>query len=165
MSLSLEEFVERFGGIYEHSPWIAEAAWVQQPGGGRANDLAMRMAKIVDTATTEQQLALIRAHPDLAGRLAVAGELTAESSAEQASAGLDQCTEQEFKAFQQLNAAYVDKFDFPFVMAVRGSNRTDILDAFRRRLKNSYDEEFKTALQEIHKIAQLRLEQLQLEKN
>lgn len=163
MSLSLEEFVERFGGIYEHSPWIAEAAWVQQPGG--ASDLAMRMAKIVDTATTEQQLALIRAHPDLAGRLAVAGELTAESSAEQASAGLDQCTEQEFKAFQQLNAAYVDKFDFPFVMAVRGSNRTDILDAFRRRLKNSYDEEFKTALREIHKIAQLRLEQLQLEKN
>lgn len=165
MSLSLEEFVERFGGIYEHSPWIAEAAWAQQPGGDRASDLAARMAKIVDTATTEQQLALIRAHPDLAGRLAVAGELTAESSAEQASAGLDQCTEQEFKAFQQLNAAYVDKFDFPFVMAVRGSNRTDILDAFRRRLKNSYDEEFKTALQEIHKIAQLRLEQLQLEKN
>ncbi len=163
MNLSRADFVERFGGIYEHSPWVAEGAWTEQLAADRVSKLAARMAKIVDTAEPEQQLKLIQAHPDLAGRLAVAGELTAESSAEQASAGLDQCTEAEFAAFQQLNAAYLDKFQFPFVMAVRGSNRAAILDAFRRRLENSYDAEFQTALQEIHKIARLRLEQLGLE--
>ena len=102
---------------------------------------------------------LIRAHPDLAGRIAVAGELTEDSASEQSSAGLDQCSDEEYEAFQSLNAAYVKKFSFPFVMAVRGCHRQEILAQFGARLHNSYEQEFGTALQEIHKIARLRLEQ------
>jgi len=157
---SKEAFVARFGGVYEHSAWIAEDSWPACQMAHNAEQLAAIMASTVDSASTRDKLALIRAHPDLAGRLAVAGELTAESSAEQASAGLDQCTPAEFEQFQSLNRTYLDKFEFPFVMAVRGSNRSDILRAFARRVNNSYEQEFATALAEIHKIARMRLEQL-----
>lgn len=163
--MSTDDFVARFGGIYEHSPWVAERA---APHVGRSADydqIAMLMADCVDNASREQQLELIRAHPDLAGRAQVAGELTAESSDEQASAGLDQCTPDEYERFQELNARYRDKFDFPFVMAVRGSSRAEILDAFERRLENDVDTEFETALEEIHKIARLRLEAMGLQRS
>ena len=128
-------------------------------GAGDATEtLAMLMADCVDNASTEKQLALIRAHPDLAGKAQLAGELTEESTTEQASAGLDQCSAEEYERFQALNTEYLEKFGFPFVMAVRGSDRAAILDAFSARLENDYELEFETALIEIHKIARLRLE-------
>ena len=154
------DFIARYAGIYEHSPWVAEqvAAFAADiDDSGRLADL---MADCVDNADTEQQLTLIRAHPDLAGTAQIAGELTEDSEAEQTSAGLHKCTKVQYERFQALNDAYQKKFGFPFVMAVRGSNCTEILEAFSARLKNDYDSEFETALAEIHKIARLRLDAL-----
>ena len=157
----MSDFVEKYGGIYEHSPWVAER--VEAQFGNEVTDtsfLARVMADCVDNASTEMQLELIRAHPDLAGKAQVAGELTADSTEEQSRAGLDQCSTEEYEQFQSLNDAYKEKFGFPFVMAVRNSNRREILDAFEARLGNDYDLEFETALEQIHLIAQLRLEAL-----
>jgi OHCU decarboxylase len=156
--MDTHDFIARYGGIYEHSPWVAEQVSTL---GGDIEDLsvlAVLMADCVDNAAVEQQLELIRAHPDLAGKAQVAGELTQASTAEQASAGLDQCSPQEFARFQELNDAYLQKFGFPFVMAVRGQDRVAILEAFAQRLDNDYELEFETALIEIHKIARLRLD-------
>lgn len=161
--MSIEDFVQRFGGIYEHSPWVAERAVHYIGQSADFDQIASLMADCVDNASREQQLELIRAHPDLAGKAQVRGELTEASTSEQASAGLDQCSEEEYTRFQSLNDAYKEKFGFPFVMAVRNSSRADILEAFGRRLDNDFDEEFETALVEIHKIARLRLEALGLE--
>lgn len=148
-----------FGGIYERSPWVADQVWRQ--GLSEREDslegLSQAMRDAVDASTPETQLSLIRTHPDLAGKAAVRGELTSESNVEQASAGIDQCTEEEFERFQKYNATYRERFGFPFVMAVRGSNRESILTAFERRLENDYETEFRQALREIHKIAMLRL--------
>ncbi len=152
------EFVATYGGIYEHSPWVAER--VHALLGERSADidlLARLMADSVDNASLEMQMELIRAHPDLAGKAQVAGDLTADSTEEQSRAGLGQCTNEEFELFQKLNSAYKDKFEFPFIKAVRESNRTEILDAFASRLQNDIAAEFEAALQEIHKIARLRL--------
>jgi len=154
------DFIARYAGIYEHSPWVAERVAEIASDIDDTSRLAVLMADCVDNADTEQQLALIRAHPDLAGKAQVAGELTEESSDEQASAGLDRCSKVEYERFQALNDAYKEKFGFPFVMAVRNSNRAEILEAFSARLKNDYDTEFETALAEIHTIARLRLEAL-----
>jgi 2-oxo-4-hydroxy-4-carboxy-5-ureidoimidazoline decarboxylase len=156
--MSGEDFVTRYGGIYEHSPWVA--ARTEELLAGAVVDresLANLMADCVDNASRDTQLDLIRAHPDLAGKAQVAGELTADSSEEQSKAGLDQCTAQEFESFQSLNIAYKEKFGFPFIMAVRESTRADILEAFAARIDNDYNDEFEAALQEIHKIARLRL--------
>jgi len=150
-------FAARYGSVYEHSPWVAEEAALLLDDDATVAEIAVAMADCVDNAAPERQLELIRAHPDLAGRAAIAGELTDASSTEQSSAGLDCCTADEFARFQALNRAYRDKFGFPFVMAVRGSSRAEILAAFEARLRNDYDEEFETALVEIHKIARLRL--------
>ncbi len=157
MSASRDEFVDRYGGIYEHSPWVAECAAPIVANTDDIDTIASVMADCVDNASPERQLALIRAHPDLAGKAHIAGELTAASTREQANAGLDQCTPEEYARFQTLNRDYHEKFDFPFVMAVRDSSRAQILDAFERRLQNDRDVEFETALEEIHRIARLRL--------
>ena len=157
---SLDEFVGRYGGIYEHSPWVAEHSYKIVADVEDANELATIFASFVDRADDERKLALIRAHPDLAGKAAMKGELTEESSAEQAGAGIDQCTSEEYEQFQDLNSQYKDKFGFPFVMAVRDSNRQDILAAFESRLLNDSQTEFETAIREIHKIARLRLQEL-----
>jgi OHCU decarboxylase len=160
--MTREAFLARFGGVYEHSPWVAEG--VLAAGLGPAHDspegLQAAMAQVVEAGGRDRQLALLRAHPDLAGRLAVAGGLTASSTAEQASAGLDRCTPPEFARFQELNAAYRERFGFPFIMAVRGRSRTEILAAFERRVANDAETEFATALGEVHKIALLRLREL-----
>jgi len=156
--MDAQKFVARFADIYEHSPWVAERVAPLVTDVDDTEQLATLMADCVDNAATEKQLELIRAHPDLAGRAQLAGELTAESTVEQSSAGLDQCSPEEFDRFQRLNEAYWDKFSFPFVMAVRNSKRGEILDAFAARLDNDYDLEFETALAEIHKIARLRLD-------
>ncbi|MEK9926439.1 MAG: 2-oxo-4-hydroxy-4-carboxy-5-ureidoimidazoline decarboxylase [Alphaproteobacteria bacterium] len=155
-----DAFMTSFGSIYEHADWVASTILADGVSGAddEISHLAMRMAAIVDAAGHEAQLALLRAHPELAGKLALAGELTAESTNEQAGAGLDQCSPEEFDAFQRLNTAYGDKFGHPFIIAVRGLNRSDILAAFERRIDNDAATEFATALAEVHKIARLRLE-------
>ena len=152
------EFVARFGGIYEHSVWVAEQVAAEAVATDDLAEIATLMAECVDNASVDRQLALIRAHPDLAGKAQVAGELTADSTDEQASAGLDRCSAAEYLQFQDLNTRYNEKFGFPFVMAVRGSSRADILAAFAERLENDATTEFETALAEIHKIAGLRLQ-------
>ena len=151
------EFVRRYGGIYELSPWVAKAAALLVDDSADVDVIARVMAECVDNASRERQLALIRAHPDLAGTAAVAGELTDDSESEQSSAGLDRCTPEELARFRALNSAYRRKFDFPFVMAVRNCSRAQVLAAFESRLENDYDEEFENALLEIHKIARMRL--------
>ena len=157
----MSDFVDRYGGIYEHSPWVAERVEAQFGNEVTGTELARLMADCVDNASHEMRLELIRAHPDLAGRAQVAGELTAESTEEQSSAGLDQCSAEEYARFQQLNDDYKAKFGFPFVMAVRNSNRREILDAFSERLENDYDTEFETAIEQIHQIAEMRLQAME----
>ena len=158
--LDREAFVAAYGGIYEHSPWIAEAVW--DAGLDTRHDspagLAEAMAAVLDAAPAERQLTVIRAHPDLAGKVALAGGLTQASSQEQAGAGLDQCTPDELARFERLNADYQARFGFPFVMAVRGYHRREILDAFEARLAHGPDEERRTAIAQIHRIARLRLD-------
>jgi OHCU decarboxylase len=151
-------FVSRFGGVYEHSPWVAEQAFDMGPPAPQALPGIMR--QIVEDAGHEAQLALLRAHPDLAGKLAKSGTLTHESTSEQASAGLDQCTEAEFAEFTSLNERYKSRFDFPYILAVRGRHRTEILENFRSRVDNAPEVEFREALDQVHQIAALRLEAL-----
>ncbi len=160
--LDRDAFIARFGGIYEHSPWVAREVFDNDYDGARSDIdvLAQRMAAVVDGAGYEQQLALLRAHPDLAGRLALQGGLTEASADEQKSAGLDRCTPEELVRFQSLNRKYTDKFRFPFILAVSGKNRAKILENFETRLENSPKEEFEAALMEVHKIARIRLEKL-----
>lgn len=161
-ALDRASFVAAFGAIYEDSPWIAEAVFARGlgPAEDTAEGLHDAMRRAVEAAPRQRKLALLCAHPDLAGRLAVGGELTAHSTAEQASAGLDACSPDEFARFQELNSAYRRKFGFPFIMAVKGRQRVEILAAFERRLDNDADREFATALEEVHKIALLRLRAL-----
>jgi OHCU decarboxylase len=158
--LTRAEFMARFGGIYEHNPWIAAAVFDAGQGGDTVEALADAMRGVVEAAGEDAQRTLLRAHPDLAGRLAQAGDLTAESTAEQASAGLDQCSPAEFEAFQRLNAAYTSRFGFPFIIAVRGLTRQAILERFGERLGNSPAAEFREALDQVHRIARLRLHEI-----
>ena len=160
--LSRTAFIATFGGVYEHSPWVAEMLYDQGLDTNDSNPikLAERMASIVDAAGDERKMALLCAHPELAGKLAISGSLTAESTAEQASAQLDHCTAKEFAEFQNLNQRYRETFGHPFIIAVRGLNRTKILAEFRKRVNHSARVEFQTALAEVHKIAKLRLDQL-----
>ncbi|MDX1481265.1 MAG: 2-oxo-4-hydroxy-4-carboxy-5-ureidoimidazoline decarboxylase [Woeseiaceae bacterium] len=151
-------FIERYGGLYENSPWVAARTWDRLGAAPDRSALAAALAETVDAASESEKLALVRAHPDLAGRAAVRGELTADSSDEQRSAGLDQCSPDEYRRFERLNAAYRSKFGFPFVMAVRDSSRRAILDAFESRLEHDRDRELDTAIAEIHRIAKLRLD-------
>lgn len=162
MKLEYREFVNRFAAIYEHSAWVAEETALLTTQVDDIDKLAELMADCVDNASTSKQLELIRAHPDLAGKAQVAGELTEESTSEQASAGLDQCSVEEYERFQILNTAYHEKFGFPFVMAVKNSSREEILDAFSDRLANDPTTEFETALAEIHEIARLRLRSMEV---
>ncbi|MCH8336709.1 MAG: 2-oxo-4-hydroxy-4-carboxy-5-ureidoimidazoline decarboxylase [Proteobacteria bacterium] len=157
MPQTYDQFVDRYGGIYENSTWVAEETYAAAADVSDAGQLANIFASCVDEAAHDRKLTLIRAHPDLAGKAAIAGDLTEESNDEQSSAGIDRCTSEEYAQFQLLNAQYLEKFDFPFVMAVRNSNRGDILRTFAQRLKNGDKTEFATAIAEIHKIARLRL--------
>ena len=159
-----EEFISRYSGIYERSPWVAEEAAADAVGTDKLDRIAEIMADCVDNASTDRQLALIRAHPDLAGKAQIAGELTQDSSDEQASAGLDQCSVEEYERFQSLNEDYYEKFGFPFVVAVRGSSRAEILAVFARRLDNDAATEFEMALSEIHTIARLRIKAMEASK-
>jgi len=157
-TLTYAEFVDRFGPVYEASPWVAEGVWPDVED-GRLDDLAALQAAMkaqVDAAPYEMQLALVRAHPELASR----ARMAEASVKEQSGAGLDQCSAEEFAAFQRLNADYNARFGFPFIVAVKGLSRADILAAFEARLQNDAGTEFATAIAQIHRIAGFRLADL-----
>ena len=156
--LSHASFLATFGPVYEASPWVAEGVWPAAEA-GRLDDpaaLAQALRAEVDAAPGQMQLAQIRAHPELAGRARMADA----SVKEQSGAGLDQCSPAEFEAFQRLNAAYNARFGFPFIVAVRGLSRAEILAAFEARLANDAETEFATAIAQIHRIAGFRLADL-----
>ncbi|UTW11079.1 2-oxo-4-hydroxy-4-carboxy-5-ureidoimidazoline decarboxylase [Marinobacterium rhizophilum] len=165
-TLSRDAFIQLLGDIYEHSAWVAEQTFDQARAENRMAELDSveslhgLMAAQLMQASHEAQLALINAHPDLAGKAAVRGELTAASTSEQAGAGISECNAEEFARFTELNAAYKDRFKFPFIMAVKGSNRHQILAAFEERIHNSPEQEFARALAEINNIALFRLQTL-----
>jgi 2-oxo-4-hydroxy-4-carboxy-5-ureidoimidazoline decarboxylase len=150
-------FVERFGPLFEHSPWVAETAWRDRPFADR-EELYEALVAAMNAAPRERKLALIRAHPDLAGRAAIEGTLTESSGREQASAGLDRLTPDEYAAFTRTNTAYRERFGFPFVVCVREHTKESILRVAAERLDHTEEEEIGVALEEIAKIARLRLE-------
>jgi len=158
-AMACQRFIERFGGVFEHSPWVAERAHELElgPAHDSAEGLWHAMARVFRSASQEERLGVLKAHPDLAGKLAQARRLTVESAAEQASAGLDVLTDVERARFEALNASYVERFGFPFIVAVKGLDKSAILDAFERRLENRRDEELATACREVERIARLRL--------
>ena len=153
------DFIAKFGGVFEHSPFIAERAY----DGGlvfvplTAKGVHAALVSVFRKAGREERLGVLRAHPDLAGRLAIAGELTEDSKREQAGAGLDQLSAEEHARFTELNTAYTEKFGFPFIIAVKGLGKQDILAAFEKRIHNSVEEEFETAAAQVERIALLRL--------
>ena len=153
-------FVEAFGSIYEHSPWIAERAFRLElgPAHDSAPGLANALARMFRSATREERMGVLLAHPDLAGKLAAAKRLTADSTAEQASAGLDALTDEEREVFQKANAAYRAKHGFPFIIAVRDHDKTGILRAFEQRIAHDSETEFAAACAQVERIAMHRLE-------
>ena len=164
MKISLDElnrageadFVARLGAIYEHSPWVAAEACAARPFASR-EALAETMAEIVAAAPDARKLALLRAHPELAGKEAEAGTLTDDSKREQAGAGLDACSLDELAQIGELNRDYLEKFGFPFIIAVSGLDKQRIIAEMRRRVGNAPADEFATALAEVDKIARIRL--------
>ncbi|NDV98774.1 allantoinase PuuE [Salipiger sp. PrR002] len=152
-------FTEAFGGVFEHSPWIAEGAHALQLGPTHDSALGVHsvLARVFRDAPDEKRLAVLTAHPDLAGKLAQAKRLTAESTSEQAGAGLDALTDDERAAFTELNETYTAKFGFPFIIAVRDNDKASIMQAFRRRIENDRATEFAEACRQVERIAELRL--------
>ena len=154
-----DEFVRVLGGIFEHTPWIAERAYAARPFAS-VDDLHRAMLAALASAPREAKLALICAHPELAGKEADAGTMTPDSAGEQAFAGLDRCTPDELARLRAGNRAYREKFGFPFVMAVSGKSRQEILAALASRVGGTRDAEFARCIDEIGKIARLRLDAL-----
>ena len=159
------DFITLFSSIYEHSTWVAEELWRQKAEHpseyfDSIDKIKATMADIVEQSTDEQKLILLRAHPDLAGKAALAGELTHASTSEQSGAGLDQCSEEELAYFLKLNDTYREKFGFPFIMAVKGATKEQILMGFETRTPNDWQTEFDRAMSEVHKIARFRLADL-----
>lgn len=154
-----DEFLTRFGGVYEHSAWVAERAW----DNGRITEpltvdaVQSALATEFRAASADKRLAVLRAHPDLAGKLAIADQLTQESRSEQAGAGLDRLSPDELVRFTTLNSRYVSEFGFPFIIAVKGLSKDDILAAFETRIANSAEAEFTTACAQVERIAGLRI--------
>jgi 2-oxo-4-hydroxy-4-carboxy-5-ureidoimidazoline decarboxylase len=150
--MNKEEFVQKVGWVFEHSPWVASLAWEGRPFKSSEN-LFQTLISIVQNAEESKQLALLRAHPDLGTRL----QMSEVSQKEQAGIGLDKLTKEEFSEFVSLNEGYVKKFKFPFIMAVKGQTKETILSAMKQRIHNSYQEENLIALREVYKIAGFRL--------
>lgn len=160
--MTRDRFVTRFGGIFEHSAWIAEGAWALElgPAHDSATGLHNALARIFRSASPDKRMAVLRAHPDLAGKLAAAKRLTPESTAEQASAALDALTDAERARFTELNSAYVAKHGFPFIIAVRDNSKASIMQAFESRIANDTATEFATACAQVERIAELRLKDI-----
>ena len=153
-------FLATFGGVFEHSPWVAEAVYESNDVLRDNRSLTERFEELFLAADAALQLATLRAHPQLACALAETDSLTFDSISEQTGAGLDRCSEVEFAAFRQLNTDYSDKFGSPFVIAVKGRTRQDILRIFRERLDNEPQAELQTALREVCRIARFRIEDI-----
>ena len=155
------DFVAQFGGIFEHSSWIAERAWEMELGPAHDSAIGLHnaLARVFRSASHEERLGVLTAHPDLAGKLAAAKRLTAESTSEQASAGLDALTDAERADFTRLNTDYVEKHGFPFIIAVRDHDKQGILNAFTRRVENDTETEFTEACKQVERIALLRLKE------
>jgi len=153
--LDQASFVEAVGWVFEHSPWVAERAWTARPFAS-LDDLHRAMTEQVDQATPAQQLALLRAHPDLGAR----ARMSAASVGEQAGAGLDSLTVEEFEHFHHLNAVYRARFGFPFLLAIKGFAKADILCSLAVRMESSPEDEFYEALREVYRIARFRLESI-----
>ncbi len=158
-AMSQENFRDTLAGIFEHSPWVPERAWSLRPFSA-IEGLHDAMCAVVADADHREQLALICAHPQLAGKAAIRGELTASSAAEQIGAGLDRCSVEEYAEITRLNTAYAEKFGFPFILAVRGHTRLSVIEELGKRVNNGVDAEFAEALRQIGKIALSRLEKL-----
>jgi len=158
-ALPAGRFISLLGGIFEHSPWVAEQVASLRPFDS-VDDLYRAMVERVAAAGPQAQMELIRAHPELAGKAAVRGELTPESTSEQQGAGLDRCTPDEYSRLTALNQAYREKFGFPFILAVRGHDRQSVIREFRRRLALSPPEETAECLEQIYKIGRFRLDDL-----
>jgi 2-oxo-4-hydroxy-4-carboxy-5-ureidoimidazoline decarboxylase len=156
--MNKEEFLQKVGWVFEHSPWVASGAWEVMPFESR-EDLLQTMIDIVQNAEESMQLALLRAHPDLGTRL----QMSEVSQKEQAGAGLDKLSKEEFEEFVSLNHSYVNKFKFPFIMAVKGQSKETIVAAMKQRVHNSYEEEQNIALREVYKIAEFRLNDIFIE--
>jgi OHCU decarboxylase len=160
--MEFETFVHTFGGVFEHSPWIAERAYELElgPAHDTSGGLHNALCRIFRSASETERLSVLNAHPDLAGKLAKAKRLTAESTREQASAGLDALTDKERELFSKLNAAYVTTFGFPFIIAVKGKTKEEILAEFEARIGNGRGVEFETACKQVERIALLRLKDM-----
>ncbi len=158
-ALDQAQFVQRLDSIFEHSPWIAARTWNARPFAD-VGSLHAAMLATLAASSDEEKLALIRAHPELAGKEAETGTLTAASSGEQRGAGLDQCSREELILLRRLNAEYRERHGFPFVIAVKGLSRHQIIAALSHRLNNATAVEFDTSLREIGKIARFRLDAL-----
>jgi 2-oxo-4-hydroxy-4-carboxy-5-ureidoimidazoline decarboxylase len=157
--LDRSAFNASLGGIFEHSPWVAQRAFDAGPFGS-VDAVHAAMLRVVRDATRDEQLALLRAHPELAGKAAIRGELTTDSTQEQSGAGLDRCTPEEFAQITALNARYNATFGFPFIVAVKGLDRAAILREFARRADNPVEIEFAEALKQVARITRFRLEAL-----
>lgn len=157
-----QSFVAQFGAVYEHSPWVAEMVFGEYPDASSlaARTLSANFKSIFMNAPANRQRDVLRAHPALACAQAEHSLLTPDSCTEQSGAGLDQCSESEFLLFQEMNAMYFGKYGFPFIIAVKGRNRQEILAAFRERLNNTAETEFQTALEQVCQIARFRIEAL-----
>jgi 2-oxo-4-hydroxy-4-carboxy-5-ureidoimidazoline decarboxylase len=158
-NLDRAEFTRTLGGVFENSPWIAERAWSARPFAS-VGDLHHVMIEVARQAPRSVQFALLRAHPDLAGRPARAGAMSASSVAEQASAGLDRLSDEECERFNRLNAAYRERFGFPFIIAVRRHDKAGIFAAFEERLGHTVDQEIGAALDQVADITRMRLDRL-----
>jgi OHCU decarboxylase len=160
--MSQARFIEAFGGVFEHSPWVAERAHGLELGPTHDSTAGVHaaLARAFRSASDTERMAVLRAHPDLAGRLAEAKRLTEASSAEQATVGLDALSDDERAVFTRLNGAYTERFGFPFIIAVRDHDKAGILAAFEQRLDHSADDEFAEACAQVERIAELRLRDL-----
>lgn len=163
-----EAFLAEFGAVYEQSPWVADGVFTDMEPGGVTRDaedsptlsadiLAARFESVFMNAPAERQLKVLRAHPELGCARAESGLLTADSRQEQSAAGLDQCSVSEFNMFREMNDKYTDKYGFPFIIAVKGRNRREILEVFAERLNNTEETEFQTALRQVCQIARFRI--------
>ena len=157
-----QTFVDTYGGVFEHSPWIAERAYDADlgPANNTAQGLHAALRTRFRLASEQDRLDVLKAHPDLAGKLAAAKRLTAESTSEQAGAGLDALTDDERQRFTQLNADYVGRFGFPFIIAVKGLDKARILEAFKQRVSHERDVELAEACRQVERIALLRLKDM-----
>ena len=158
--LSQSEFIKVFANIFENARWIAEELYNQKPFNS-FEELSSKILNIFETATKEKQLKILKAHPDLADKAAI-NSLTKNSRTEQSDAGLDQCSEEEFKEFKDLNKKYKQKFGFPLIIAAKGKNKIDILCEFKKRILNSPENEFNEAIIQVGKIANLRLNEINI---